>query len=878
MAIPIATGGVSSRNFGNGKLDYEDHAANVTGVSLEKATSRGRTVLEVQDDARITGGENGDRVLVQNERAYDLVWKQSDSNGRSGLASYDEDVLVRQPWPGYRLEIEAEIEAHAGNGRVIEVCALVDKNVVPVAGEKSVQIRTDQEGDWHSVTSSGLENAIAQLSSGDFDEAGLIEEPGEVIGVVEAAKHAAIHRTEMDTVTVLTLEHPGGNADRKLRSTYEFKDRQGNEREAYIVSERRRRTPRPVGDDLPVRRLTLDNGLSGLNEGGKKHLLSSVVEAAMENDEYVVADRDNAVYFSGQPVKLFEALGIDGRRVEKYDVTSNPHVLRRAGVILGRTGSFSLPVTIGDNLLPEEYDGTILVTDEVSRAYQGTLVAEDDSGEIYAAKGVIRPPVNGEDEGVGEGALGCDLTEVDHGEFYVIDEFSEESSSLNAQAVNFTAADKGISAYNEWADRIVEQGVEAVMSDRDEAFMEAGVPAGLLVDDRDLTGQAHKQSVPGGYRSKVFGVMTPELGQEEIAIPPKATERMEDKLGRELEVGEDLYVLRDPALPNASGIQHFTFAGELDVEHGVAINAQSEQWLSMGGDFDGDAAVVMHPELASIGELMDKVEIDSDRVREDDMMSAGKLSGMFLRRLNGWASFIGIAASRVERAHAMGILDEDMRRDGALLIQGSVDTKKHATDKTLLATIDGRTKARIIEALDEVKHDPVKQMSDHKNATGDEREDEWHQLVGLAAAIDALDVEDSPYSEALHARMGLVLTIEEKRYELLEARMEQPGGIPGPIKQSAEDQLRAEHGAAAEKLIAAADRLGRHHSLLHARGQQAGGCLQSAFVDEQDRLTAMARAVVQSGTLPAEAIISSDSIPAFLKLQILDPAHFEACD
>jgi len=736
------------------------------------------------------------------EAVFTVDTVREDENGSTRVVQEDQD--------GYWVYLA--INAY---GRRLEVRGAVNRQFLPLPKTEAAQLRT--EGDWTVVRGRDFRRSLAELREDHFAQVNnarrLNQSDDEALEaarrVAEAAVRAATHHNEETEVTSLRAQVPEEATD---LGVVKYVGDDGETQAAHLCRETKRRDPRPAMDMLGVSAIRLGEGVQNLSQDERRILLSNLLSSYEDEGYWVVGDRDDTIFVAREEraKKVLSALGVlEGEG--KYSLLDNSHALRRCGVILGRTGGFSIPVSIGDELLPEALDGTILVREDIDVFAQGTLM-ELTGGEFFAGKGTIRPPVKHdgsvEQTGVGEGALGRTLTRINEAAFYLIDRVSESSARLNTQALSFSTADHGESAFKEWAHRAADLGVEDIMSDRAKEFVENGVPAGLVVDDRDITDRAHKMDVPGGYRAKVAGVGYNESGEkmlseDEVLLPPAAIRGIEEELGRGLEAGEDLFVLRDPCLPDGSGIQRFTFAGELafagdnDAYHGVALSAFSEQWLDMGGDFDGDAAVVAHPELACVSKLKDHTEVETDtgRVRADSFAevpgSELSMSRAYLSRLDKWPSYIGIAASMGQRAWAISSgLFEELRGENAELVQGSIDAKKHRVDQSYLGGLDRRISEAVHEELDEAEFDVIGLLSAHKNSTGDEKSAAWQDLVGAAREIYQRGAEELKISDAAISLLGHVLTLEKRRQGLDGYRASKEGAEwPKELRQRGLDIL-----------------------------------------------------------------------------------------
>jgi hypothetical protein len=831
------------------------------------------------------------------EATFTVDTVEEDENG--------EAQIVQTEQPGYWVYLA--INAY---GQRLEIKGAVNRQFLPLPKTEAAQLKSN--GHWTVVRGRDFRRSLAMLREEHFVENNgalrLNQADDDALEaarvVAENAVHAAIYHNEETEVTSLRAEVP---EEAEKLGELSYIDDDGEKQQAHLCHETKRRDPRPAMDMLGVDAIRLGDGIQNLSQDERRILLSNLLSAYDDQNMWIVGDRDDTIFVApkSRAEKILSAMDVlEGEG--KYSLLDNAHVLRRTGVIIGRTGGFSVPVPVGEDHLPEEMDGTIIVSEDIELFGQGTPMAYDGE-DFYAGKGTVRPPIvhdgTREQTGVGEGALGRDLTEVDEMDFYLIDRVTESSARLNTQALSFSTEDGGARAFDTWAKRAEDFGVEDIMSERAKQLVENGVPAGLVVDDRDITDNAHKMDVPGGYRAKVAGIGYGEdggklIGDDEILLPPAAIRQIEEKLGRELEVGETLFVLRDPALPDGSGIQEFTFAGELqfagsgDAYHGVGISAFSEQWLSMGGDFDGDAAVVAHPELACVSDLKDhtEVEVNTDAVRAGGFAevpgSELSLSRAYLSRLDKWSSYIGIAASMGQRAWAMSAgLFENIRGEVAELVQGSIDAKKHRVDQDYLGGLDDHISETVHDALDDAEYDIIGLLSDHKNATGEEKTKAWSELVDVAREVKSKVTggEDVAISDAALALLGHVLTLEKKRQGLDGYRSSREDAEwPDELRQRGHDILADDPEVstfAEQKHITRAKRAYKKWAQYTSRqiqAREAGRKEEAQLWSEKAEYVADAASLAASrGMIHPAAFVAAEDMSAYFRLEVIEPEHLE---
>ena len=509
-------------------------------------------------------------------------------------------------------------------------------------------------------------------------------------------------------------------------------------------------------------------------------------------------------------------------------------VALRIGTLLGRKAGWSYQFDLSDlPLLPEALDGTIAVTSKaLDVPLQGTLKGGS-KAVWHLMKGVIRRPVvlNGRHEAEGisceeEMGFATDRSQYEDCVMQAFDVPAEQTSSTNQQLVAFSASDQGENWYSVQTDAIDPNDPTTVASQEEMEWIEIGVPEEFAFDGHSVRDRVRKDNLGDhGYRAMVYGVGTTAqgdelLGEEEIALPEHIAERFG------VEVGDVIRVGRDPGATDGSSIREYRFVGSFelkgsDFSEGIVLNARSTKWLTAGGDFDGDTAVVWPKGAGNIGDLVAEQGdgiVDARSARENaspvgwsrERGDWNLLRGFLTNATRGaWAQrsdfSIGAAINSVSRLWATDGLNTSYRANGKTLGQGAIDALKHAVDYALMQDAQTSLYNAKDVAYDETRlpecclvdygetnadgstkwqaPDLITAMGVLKRAGGDNatsKDEAWELLVetctkALAAEVYVQNGENKPFlSDAAKAFARYVLKLAETRQAYQEA-MESTG-------------------------------------------------------------------------------------------------------
>jgi len=368
-----------------------------------------------------------------------------------------------------------------------------------------------------------------------------------------------------------------------------------------------------------------------------------------------------------------------------------------------------------------ENNGTLIISNQIDRPHQGTLVGDHD-GKLYLGKGIVRPqlvnPINGvveEEQCVADLAFDKSTADLSEVEFYPLNVVSDQKCRLNAQAIYFSAKDPA-AFIEEDNKRFENLNAFDFMSKEATRKIKAGVPPALLIETAAVW-KMYSQYEVRGIRSLVlaselvpqYDVRKINLGATEAEklalawdqanddIPcfmllVKTAENLAKQLGCSI---NDLYakpflIHRDPALPDGTSLTPMLFAGVLAwdnncrINEGIILRPDNKYWKCMGGDFDGDYAVCIEPT---------ETLRPNKAVARTDYVIAGKkyptdniIDHMVQDAEDSILQLLGPVILASTRLIERGLLDNETAAIAAGVAQGSVSAKKHPVDSEAVNT------------------------------------------------------------------------------------------------------------------------------------------------------------------------------------------------
>src|SRR5574343_980602 len=180
----------------------------------------------------------------------------------------------------------------------------------------------------------------------------------------------------------------------------------------------------------------------------------------------------------------------------------------------------------------KDNNGTIAITTQVQMPMQGTFIGEAADCTLVVEKGIVRPPLQREDNGkiedvsaVREAALKRWIADGPNGEFYALREVGKEKCRLALQTILFsvrTPADM-----LDWdTARIMNMTALDLLCPEARKKVTAGVPISLLVQDMAPWDMLRRIEVYG-IRATVYGSTLVQRGDAEDELTSAITRAFE---------------------------------------------------------------------------------------------------------------------------------------------------------------------------------------------------------------------------------------------------------------------------------------------------------------------------------------------------------------
>lgn len=360
-------------------------------------------------------------------------------------------------------------------------------------------------------------------------------------------------------------------------------------------------------------------------------------------------------------------------------------------------------------------DGTLIISNQIDKPRQGTLVGELD-GKLYLGKGVVRPQLRNpntgdveEEQHVDKVAFDKDLADVSKVKFYPLNELRDQKCQLNSQTIYFAV--KNPAAFIEQDNKRFESlSAFDFMSKDSTRKIKAGVPPTLLIETAAVWKMFSQFDVQGVRSLALASELVPQYDIRKVQ--PDAPEALRVATAMEC-IGDfypcfmmlrktaynlakqcgctvdDLYgkpflIHRDPALPDGTSLIPMLMAGILDwdngckVQEGIVLNPENKFWTTMGGDFDGDYIVCVNPTPT----LQPRGVVARPNFRQNGKKYASNdiIQQMVQNSEESITSLLGPIILSAARLAERNLDSDELRAITAGVAQGSVEAKKHSVD------------------------------------------------------------------------------------------------------------------------------------------------------------------------------------------------------
>jgi hypothetical protein len=556
-------------------------------------------------------------------------------------------------------------------------------------------------------------------------------------------------------------------------------------------------------------------------------------------------------------------------------------------------------------------DGTLFITTKTNRPLQGTLVNKKD-GKFILGKGIVRPPLiteYGEQEDeqlVEDAAFGKSFANTDTLDFYPLNDLSDQKCTLNKQAVYF-ACKNPHEFIKQDTQRFNSLSAFDFMSKDAARKIKTGVPPALLIETAAVWKMIDRFAVQG-VRSLAIaselvpsGVLSAVSPEDKMEQALRAIERDEytpsflllsdtaKQLAKQLGCsisdlkGKYFLIHRDPSLPDGTSLVPMVMMGVASwangsVHEGIVFHPSNRYWQNMGGDFDGDYAVVLKPTptLFPRGPL----PRTNYRVKGKKYDSGNIIDMMIQDAEDSVASLLGPTILNAMRLVERGLDSDSMRSACASVAQASVEAKKHAVNSDVVSTEAQYIMTQVMEGSFQRTYpyivDFTNEISNTKNFEG--KAELWQKLVSY---LPYWEQKGTLLEQALCERIA---TLHQLFSDVEFFRHQKRAKLPQTMVEHAKSQASAEAAEAIKELTVTYNKTARSMQEVEYTDEEARDSHIADIRDELKGISAKFNLAITIGLIGNVKVSPLDAQfamigygPARLAARFVPAEVFEVC-